>query len=183
MGAFLRDYVSEEGERSAEHKKTTNVQRQSDTTFQIRALHMHGLHVHACTRTRLRHQHNIMQHDSATCSSMLRDVFIAAQSQFLATPVIEMTVLRSYIVEGLNRLPGDQPRFSSTGAASLLRQIIHQHSYRPGVARTRNVSASSFPFISVKLKRSLIRHTNAYQTRSRPTGLSPLLAPGHNLKP
>ena len=101
-------------------------------------MYMHGLHVHACTQMRLRHQHSV-QHDSATCSSMLRDVLTAAQSRFLATPVIEMTVHRSYIVEGLNRLPGDQPRFSSAGAASLLPQIVHQRSIRPGVARTRNV--------------------------------------------
>ena len=45
-GALLQDYASEEGERFAEHKKTANVQRRSDTTFLIRALHMHRLHVH-----------------------------------------------------------------------------------------------------------------------------------------
>ena len=68
IGALLRDNASEEGERSTEHKKIVDVQRQSDTMFPIRARHMNGLHVlvHACTRTRFWHPCSV-QHVQACC--------------------------------------------------------------------------------------------------------------------
>ena len=61
-------------------RKILDVQRRSDTRSDSRrALHMHVLERDFGIRAAC------MQHDCATCASMLRDAVTAAQSRFLAT--------------------------------------------------------------------------------------------------
>ena len=69
----------------AQLENILDVQRRSDTTFPIRALHMHVLERDFSIRAAC------MQHDCATCASMQRDAVTAAQSRFLATRKIELT--------------------------------------------------------------------------------------------
>ena len=68
----------------AQLEKILDVQRRSDTTFPIHAVHSTSWHMHVLERD-FGIRAACMQHDCATCASMLRDAVTAAQSRFLAT--------------------------------------------------------------------------------------------------
>ena len=68
----------------AQLEKILDVQRRSDTTFPIHAVHSTCMYSNA-TSASAQLACNCMQHDCATCASMLRDAVTAAQSRFLAT--------------------------------------------------------------------------------------------------
>ena len=87
MGAILRDYASEEGERSAEHNRRSKKKRHN-VPDSHRALHMHVLERDFSIRAAC------VQHDCATCASMQRDAVTAAQSRFLATTLEQLENLR-----------------------------------------------------------------------------------------
>ena len=82
----------------AQLEKILDVQRRSDTTFPIHAVHSTCMYSNATSASAqlIRAacmQQLSMQHDCATCASMLRDAVTAAQSRFLATvPFSERSV-------------------------------------------------------------------------------------------
>ena len=123
-----------------------------------RALHMHVLERDFGIRAAC------MQHDCATCASMLRDAVTAAQSRFLATFWC-LDRMRYWFVDGKRSLPFPF-RFCRSSSIAHVRakrrsNELDSHAFQMGAwverfKRSETLRLLSSPFLSKSLKKALL---------------------------